>query len=284
MSRHFLSYWKYSSAVNGIRRSSDRLTYAASDQYARVKIGDTVWIVTMIPGANQLLLVGHIVVGWIGQAQEAAERLGLDMRDLWEAEWYITASTEGNEPLDLIDISGIATALRFESKAGKDRLTEEPGRTYAQQLQALRRLKPSSASLLADIWYEGKDIPVAKTQVDLSAFKQLESYCEGRKKLRSHFLREGNTRLVQDAKHRFKQKHGHLFCEVCGFDFGRFYGVYGEGYIEAHHKTPFSELDVQETQVSVDDLRMVCSNCHRMIHRKKPWLSVEQLREIIHEH
>ena len=71
MSRHFLSYWKYSSAVNGIRRSSDRLTYAASDQYARVKIGDTVWIVTMIPGANQLLLVGHIVVGWIGQAQEA---------------------------------------------------------------------------------------------------------------------------------------------------------------------------------------------------------------------
>lgn len=172
MSRHFLSYWKYASAVNGIRRSSDRLTYAASDQYARVKIGDTVWIVTMIPGANQLLLVGHIVVGWIGQAQEAAERLGLDMRDLWEAEWYITASTEGNEPLDLIDISGIATALRFESKAGKDRLTEEPGRTYAQQLQALRRLKPSSASLLADIWYEGKDIPVGKTQVDLSAFEQ----------------------------------------------------------------------------------------------------------------
>lgn len=97
-------------------------------------------------------------------------------------------------------------------------------------------------------------------------------------------MRERNTRLVQAAKHRFKQKHGHLFCEVCGFDFGQYYGVYGEGYIEAHHKTPFSELDAQETQMSVDDLRMVCSNCHRMIHRKKPWLSVEQLREIIHEH
>jgi predicted HNH restriction endonuclease len=238
----------------------------------------------MTPGANQLLLVGHIVVGWIGQAQEAAERLGLEIRDLWEAEWYVTASTYRSEPFDLIDVSGIATALRFESKTGKDRLTREPGRTYAQQLQALRRLKPSSASLLEDIWYAGQDIPVAKTKVDLDAFEHLESYCEGRKKLRSHFLRERNSRLVQDAKHRFTQKHGHLFCEVCGFDFGKFYGEYGEGYIEAHHKTPFSELDVQETHVSVDDLRMVCSNCHRMIHRKKPWLSVEQLREMIHNH
>ena len=29
------------------------------------------------------------------------------------------------------------------------------------------------------------------------------------------------------------------------------------------------------------DLVPVCSNCHRMIHRRRPWLSVEQLRQLV---
>ena len=34
----------------------------------------------------------------------------------------------------------------------------------------------------------------------------------------------------------------------------------------------------------IDDLSWVCSNCHRMIHRQKPWLSIEELNAIIVEH
>jgi 5-methylcytosine-specific restriction protein A len=28
-------------------------------------------------------------------------------------------------------------------------------------------------------------------------------------------------------------------------------------------------------------LELVCSNCHRMIHRRRPWLTIEQLRSIL---
>lgn len=69
------------------------------------------------------------------------------------------------------------------------------------------------------------------------------------------------------------------FCEVCSFDFEKKYGQRGKDYIEAHHKTPISKLEGPIT-VTIDDLSMVCSNCHRMLHRP-PWITVEELREII---
>ena len=31
----------------------------------------------------------------------------------------------------------------------------------------------------------------------------------------------------------------------------------------------------------IDDLSWVCSNCHRMIHRQKPWLSIEELNAVL---
>jgi 5-methylcytosine-specific restriction protein A len=61
---------------------------------------------------------------------------------------------------------------------------------------------------------------------------------------------------------------GRLLCEVpnCGFDFEVTYGQIGEGFIEVHHLRPLSEAD-GPTVTSLDDLAIVCSNCHAMIHR-----------------
>lgn len=71
-----------------------------------------------------------------------------------------------------------------------------------------------------------------------------------------------------------------LKCEVCGFDFEKVYGKLGAGYIEVHHKKPVSE---GERMTDFDsDLVMLCSNCHRMIHRGRDhMITVEELKEII---
>lgn len=69
-------------------------------------------------------------------------------------------------------------------------------------------------------------------------------------------------------------------CEVCGFIFENTYGELGKDYIECHHIVPLSEIDVQrETKIS--DLALVCANCHRMLHRKKTLLSIQDLKKII---
>jgi 5-methylcytosine-specific restriction protein A len=66
----------------------------------------------------------------------------------------------------------------------------------------------------------------------------------------------------------FKKKNGaKLFCEVkqCGFDFEARYGSVGAGFAEVHHLRPLSTTGATSTRLS--DLAVLCSNCHRMVHR-----------------
>lgn len=78
--------------------------------------------------------------------------------------------------------------------------------------------------------------------------------------------------------------HG-LKCAVCGFDFQEKYGDLGQGFIEIHHLKPLSSLNEEVIVNPKDDLRPICSNCHRMIHRRKGRVySIEELQEIIYNH
>jgi len=106
-----------------------------------------------------------------------------------------------------------------------------------------------------------------------------ESFPEGRQVLKQHLIRERNPKLIARAKELYKQKHGKLTCEVCGFDFEEEYGEIGADYIEGHHTKPVSEMQSGE-ETKVEDIAMVCANCHRMLHRRRPWLSVNELSNL----
>lgn len=90
---------------------------------------------------------------------------------------------------------------------------------------------------------------------------------------------ERNPQIRRAFVKNFKKKHGRVYCEACGFDFGKTYGKLGEGFIEVHHNKPISSFK-DEHEVDIEkDLNCLCSNCHRMIHaNKKRILSVEELR------
>ncbi|CRK80382.1 HNH endonuclease [Neobacillus massiliamazoniensis] len=106
-----------------------------------------------------------------------------------------------------------------------------------------------------------------------------EGFPEGKLKLKQHLARERNPEVIKLAMERFLQRHGKLICEVCKFDFKARYGEIGDGYIEGHHTKPISEMGEDE-ETKVEDIALVCSNCHSMLHRKRPWLSVNQLKEL----
>jgi predicted HNH restriction endonuclease len=71
-------------------------------------------------------------------------------------------------------------------------------------------------------------------------------------------------------------------CQACGFNFEDKYGEHGKDFIEVHHINPVSR-NLERIIVDPEkDLVVVCSNCHRMIHRNKmKILSLEDLRELI---
>ena len=105
-------------------------------------------------------------------------------------------------------------------------------------------------------------------------------YVKGKEGKEKKFL---TTRYERDPSLRKTAINIHgTKCMVCGFDFNEKYGEIGEGYIEVHHRTMLSSL-TNETEIDPNkDLVVVCSNCHRMIHRNrdKP-LSIEELKNII---
>jgi len=104
---------------------------------------------------------------------------------------------------------------------------------------------------------------------------------EGALVTRVHRSRERNPKIINAKKRQVsKRNNGRLKCEVCDFDFADKYGDRGDGFIECHHKVPVSEMKPGD-KTRLSDLALLCANCHRMIHAKRPWLSIAELIDLI---
>lgn len=106
-----------------------------------------------------------------------------------------------------------------------------------------------------------------------------ELYFEGQLLKRMHLSRERNRKVILKAKAR-ALKHGPLTCEVCKFTYVRRYGSIGENFIEAHHTVPISEY-LERRETKVEDIVLLCANCHRMIHKRRPWLTIKELKALL---
>jgi 5-methylcytosine-specific restriction protein A len=129
-----------------------------------------------------------------------------------------------------------------------------------------------AAYLNGETLQEQGDEPIAETQPLSLRVTEKAQY-------KIHKSYERNSRAAREAK-RF---HGFV-CQGCGFDFEAFYGELGKGYIEAHHVIPLSQLlPGEQLQYNVEtDFVVLCSNCHSIVHRQMPPISIPELRKIIH--
>jgi 5-methylcytosine-specific restriction protein A len=101
-----------------------------------------------------------------------------------------------------------------------------------------------------------------------------EEYQEGQRISAEVMRTVRNPALVAAAK-----RHHGTCCLACGFDFESAYGSLGEGFIEVHHKISLAESGKRKT--TVDDVDVLCSNCHRMIHRNSKPLTLAELKRFI---
>jgi 5-methylcytosine-specific restriction enzyme A len=122
-----------------------------------------------------------------------------------------------------------------------------------------------------------RQIPITAQDENDDEFVEAE---EGRILTRLHRSRERSPELIAKKKASALKKHGRLQCEVCSFDFEAQYGSRGLGFIEAHHTKPLHTLSPGD-KTRLEDLALLCSNCHRMVHARRPWLTLEELKQII---
>ncbi|MGY3445525.1 5-methylcytosine-specific restriction protein A [Bradyrhizobium sp. USDA 4473] len=104
-------------------------------------------------------------------------------------------------------------------------------------------------------------VSINADDIELAGFEGQE-----RKRFVQHRRREDSMRRhkIEDALART----GKLVCEVpkCGFDFEKRYGAVGKGYAQVHHLVPLHKAPKTGRKVTLNDLAIVCANCHAMIH------------------
>lgn len=68
-------------------------------------------------------------------------------------------------------------------------------------------------------------------------------------------------------------------CSVCKFSFETAFGPLGRDFIHVHHLIPLSSKGGEYHIDPIADLRPVCPNCHAMLHRRDPPLSIDELQD-----
>jgi 5-methylcytosine-specific restriction protein A len=151
-------------------------------------------------------------------------------------------------------------------------LEKEVWETYSQQPEELISLKNTIIN----------NIDYLKEQPENEWDDVITEALEGKLLTKVHLVRERNKKIVENKKNRVLKITGALKCEVCTFDFKDTYGELGDGFAECHHTKPVSHLLPNE-KTKLEDLAIVCANCHRMIHRTKPWKTINELKNILNK-
>jgi 5-methylcytosine-specific restriction protein A len=193
------------------------------------------------------------------------------------------ASTEFGGATTLRNPSGVSMKLsnfqRFDpafQDSGRKGLAhggkgdEEVWTEFANDRQ---RLKAVAAAIRAALNDAPIEIGFADQSPDIDA-------AEGAVLSRMHHYRERNSALAQRKKEQALAQRGRLSCEVCDFDFEQAYGPRGAGYIEVHHTKALESLRPGD-RTKLSELAVLCANCHRIVHAKRPWLTLDELRALV---
>lgn len=112
--------------------------------------------------------------------------------------------------------------------------------------------------------------PPIAADVELSAV-------EGDPRMFFHLRRERDPALARAKREAAEAADGCLRCEACGFvTTATFAGLSGE-VCEVHHRLPLATA-TESVETCLEDLAVLCANCHRAIHRTHPLMSVEVFR------
>ncbi|MEK5063707.1 HNH endonuclease [Cytobacillus sp. FSL R5-0596] len=129
----------------------------------------------------------------------------------------------------------------------------------------------------ADLQEIEKDIEAAEIEEDSDKY---QSMLEGKA------VQYYGNKYERSPVNRKKALELHGFCcKVCDFNFEKAYGERGKEFIEVHHIKPLHTLGgKQEFFDPRTDLIPVCSNCHRIIHRRPDnVLSIDEMKKIVNK-
>ncbi len=285
--RHYLHYWAPERAGAEFDGRSEPVQRLRHTLYGSRKVGDVVWVISRLKNQFVMILWAQVAaiprevrgkheIVLTRQSRSHARAIPLPLETLRKLPFKNRTDMSG--PLSRILVGPLATIRVLDAKAvpilerlwdatevvmwsGANEVAHENGREGTPIGAGERRSSvPEESQILSED--------------DESAFP------EGVVSYQQHRDRERDPALIERVKRDRMKTAGVLECEACGFDFAKVFGTHGSGFIEAHHTKPVATLD-GSSKTRASDIALVCSNCHRMLHRGEELLSVQQLQDIV---
>lgn len=250
--QHFIAYHNAQKMGHEYGASGKLSFLSRKPGVLKQALGNTVWVIQGVRtgGHTRFTLCGAYVAEQLHPPAESQNTFRISGRSLRLFEPQL--SLNGLEWFQTLFESQRNFSLGF------NRISDEP------VIKALNSLLAESQASL----------PESKTA------SSAQSAEEGELRLQWHFTRERDRTLVAEKRRQVLSEHGRLRCEACEFDFAAFYGELGRDFCEVHHLTPLSRTS-STVMTHLDDLAILCANCHRVIHQTDPMITVEALREIV---
>lgn len=198
---------------------------------------------------------GVVASGWVTRAPFTAPHWDPDRAARGGQAHFIMFAAdallvpEASAPLDLRGYtSGPLTQVQIDAPASGNSIPE------------------TVALALSEAWSEHlgvEDQPLGGGDPELGAMEGAQ-----RRRFVSHRARERALRDARLAQARAASPDGSIRCEVpgCNFDFEAVYGSAGAGFAHVHHLRPLAEASAP-TLTKLEDLAVVCANCHAIVHR-----------------
>lgn len=173
--------------------------------------------------------------------------------------------------LKLSNFLSIDPTYTGKGMTGGSKLDEEVFKEFFNDREKLHSIANQIKAVTQDQTLKQKIYQIEDDEETLT-----DSVMEGQILYKLHKVRERDKKIVAEKKKQ-SMIDGKLYCEACDFEYQSKYGELGIGFIECHHKIPLSFMKIS-TKTRLDDLALVCANCHRMIHRNIDVLSVGLLK------
>jgi hypothetical protein len=182
----------------------------------------------------------------------------------WKARWYDNdhkVQTEQFAVYTLGEEQAYALALEAATKRHNRKLKLSPVKDPYLEL-SFEPIERADVEIYASI--NSPKLPSSSTKEDI--INNDPHAFEGERKLVLHQKIERDRALRNKKIAMFIEEHESIFCELCHFSFAKAYPFLKHDIIEVHHIVPLSTLSKGDI-VKLNDLMLLCSNCHFAIHQ-----------------
>jgi len=174
--------------------------------------------------------------------------------------------------LKLSNFMAMDPNYRGQGMTSFSKLDKEVFEEFSNDLPGLKRIAEQIRSSIND-----PELSSKLNKVEDDENTDGDSVKEGQVLYKMHKVRERDRKIIDKKKKKVFKETGRLACEACDLDFQETYGDLGAGFIECHHLVPLYLFEVSK-ETKLEDLALLCSNCHRMIHRDSSISTIKEFK------